>query len=75
MNEATFHNNVYALLQLQELKGNIRVFVRCRHDDMVECCVDFPTEKEVQAPNGKRLKFDRVFPPETTQDEVCGTKF
>nr|XP_006825715.1 PREDICTED: kinesin-like protein klp-3-like [Saccoglossus kowalevskii] len=60
--------------KIQELRGNIRVFCRCRRDDRVECSLQFPTDHEIQCTNPaggvKKYKFDRVFTPKSTQDEV-----
>jgi len=68
--------------QLQELKGNIRVFCRVRYDDRVKCVLGFPDEKglgtptEIVCPNPrdptekKKFEFDRVFSPASTQQEV-----
>jgi kinesin family member C2/C3 len=68
--------------QLQELKGNIRVFCRVRHDDRVKCVLGFPDENgmgtptEIVCPNPrdpsekKKFEFDRVFSPKSTQQEV-----
>jgi len=36
--------------QLQELKGNIRVFCRVRYDDRVKCVLSFPDEKGMGTP-------------------------
>ena len=68
--------------KLQELKGNIRVFCRVRYDSRVKCVLDFPdaiglgTPIEIVCPatseNGekKKFEFDRVYSPQSTQDEV-----
>eukprot|EP00048_Salpingoeca_helianthica_P013128 m.196045 g.196045 ORF g.196045 m.196045 type:complete len:1328 (+) comp15460_c15_seq13:156-4139(+) len=67
--------------KLQELKGNIRVFCRIRHDDRVRCVLRFPDAKgpntpcEIQVPGeggeaGRVFEFDRVYSPESTQQEV-----
>ncbi|XP_062514240.1 kinesin-like protein klp-3 isoform X2 [Corticium candelabrum] len=60
--------------QLQELRGNIRVFCRCRHDDRYSVALEFPTEGEIAAhtPQGpqKIFEFDKVYGPETTQEQV-----
>ena len=68
--------------QLQELKGNIRVFCRVRYDNRVKCVLDFPDEKglgtptEIVCPNPrdpterKKFEFDRVFSPASTQQSV-----
>ncbi len=57
--------------KLQELRGNIRVFSRCRYDDETDCCLQFPSDREVLPPGAKKgMKFDKVFTPRSTQDEV-----
>ncbi|XP_070558088.1 kinesin-like protein klp-3 isoform X2 [Ptychodera flava] len=60
--------------KIQELRGNIRVFCRCRRDDRVDCALDFPSDHELlcQNPAGgtKKYKFDKVFTPASTQEEV-----
>ena len=59
------------ILQLQELRGNIRVFCRCRRDDSVQCCLKFPTDTDVLPPGVKKpFRFDKVFTPDSTQEEV-----
>ena len=62
------------MTQLQELRGNIRVFARCRRDDRVQCALTFPSEEDIcitDSKNQKRLfRFDRVYDPDTTQEEV-----
>lgn len=59
--------------QLLELRGNIRVFCRCRYDKRTSCCLLFPSDHEVLPPGVKKgLKFDKVFTPESTQEEVSG---
>ncbi|EDQ90460.1 uncharacterized protein MONBRDRAFT_1417, partial [Monosiga brevicollis MX1] len=69
--------------QLQEIRGNIRVFCRVRRDDRVSCALSFPDEKnlggatQVSCPNtkseaglAKTFEFERVFGPDSTQEEV-----
>ncbi|EDO31606.1 predicted protein [Nematostella vectensis] len=59
--------------KLQELRGNIRVFCRCRRDPTVEVAVTFPSDQEIQAvgPSGRKtFMFDRVFTPDSTQEQV-----
>ena len=57
--------------QLQELRGNIRVFFRCRYDSRTPCCLQFPSDTDVMPPNAKKpFKFDKVFTPKSTQEEV-----
>jgi hypothetical protein len=67
--------------QIQELKGNIRVFCRARglneaerkRGDVVDG-VEFPEEGEISLVDShgsrKEWEFDKVFPPQTTQEEV-----
>ena len=49
--------------QLQELRGNIRVFCRCRFDSGVEVALDFPSDEEIRGKtvNGqlKSFQFDK----------------
>ncbi|XP_054752389.2 kinesin-like protein klp-3 [Lytechinus pictus] len=60
--------------KLQELRGNIRVFCRVRYDSRTECCLQFPSEIEIEATNpaGKKMahSFDHVFSPTSTQEQV-----
>ncbi|XP_033647576.1 kinesin-like protein klp-3 [Asterias rubens] len=60
--------------QLQELRGNIRVFCRVRYDSRTECCLEFPDDTEICGvnPAGKKMQysFDKVFTPSSTQTEV-----
>ena len=61
-------------VQLQELRGNIRVFCRVRYDSRTECALNFPSDQDIMAvnPAGKKMSYsyDRVFTPQSTQDEV-----
>ncbi|XP_069140812.1 kinesin-like protein KIFC3 isoform X4 [Argopecten irradians] len=60
--------------QLQELRGNIRVFCRARKDDRVDNCLKFPSDQDIVAihpQQGKKMfTFDRVFGIDTTQEQV-----
>lgn len=60
--------------QLQELRGNIRVFLRARRDDVATNVLSFPTDIEVMVPNlhNERImwEFDRVFGTTSTQEEI-----
>ncbi|ESO91298.1 hypothetical protein LOTGIDRAFT_228774 [Lottia gigantea] len=60
--------------QLQELRGNIRVFCRPRRDDKVQPCLTFPTDNELMCSNSdgnkKTFSFDKVFKTTATQEEV-----
>ncbi|PSS26528.1 Kinesin-like protein [Actinidia chinensis var. chinensis] len=65
-----------------ELKGNIRVFCRCRPSNQDEiangstCVVDFDSSQENELQiicadsSRKQFKFDHVFRPEDNQDDV-----
>lgn len=68
--------------QIEDLKGKIRVFSRCRPISKAELdrgnvqCVTFP-DKYTVAVHGlskdgkpKEFQFDRVFPPETEQGDI-----
>ena len=70
---------------VQELRGNIRVFCRCRPptekelssaDEMAGLCVDFPGEGEVAMSTEKGKKktweFDQVFNTTSSQKEIYG---
>ncbi len=72
-NEINYQHNYdirIIMFQLQEMRGNIRVFARCRYDDRVDCCLEFPSDREMLLPTGKKSKFDYVFKPESKQTEV-----
>ncbi|XP_053318937.1 kinesin-like protein KIFC3 [Spea bombifrons] len=59
--------------QLQELRGNIRVFCRCRRDDGKGEHLEFPSNEEILVNhNGskKKFRFDKVFEPQCTQEDV-----
>lgn len=68
--------------KLQEMKGNIRVFCRVRHDDRVTCALEFPdqaglgSQTHVRCPNPrdpretKEFTFDTVFAPTSSQEDV-----
>ena len=59
--------------QLQELRGNIRVFCRVRKDEG-ECQFEFPNENEVivnTLQGGKdTLEFDKCYGPDSQQEKV-----
>lgn len=60
--------------QLQELRGNIRVFCRVRKDDKAQNCLKFPSDQDIIATNQgqkKMFNFDKVFEPNSTQEAVC----
>ena len=63
------------------ISGNIRVFCRVRKDERVRCVIRFPDASgpgqptEIACPgangeNEKRFEFDRVYLPESTQEEI-----
>nr|XP_006816088.1 PREDICTED: kinesin-like protein KIFC3-like [Saccoglossus kowalevskii] len=58
--------------KLQETKGNIRVFCRCRQleGDKSNKSFELLTDQEVICNDGRTFKFDKVFPPFATQQEV-----
>ena len=60
-----------AWMQLQDLRGNIRVFCRCRYDSRTQCCLRFPSDTEVLPPSTKKpFQFNRVFDIDSTQEQV-----
>ena len=66
-------------LQLQELRGNIRVYARCRKDPSVDCILKFPTDEDIELldvrGNKQRFRFDKVYNPDTTQEQVTTDTF
>ncbi|KAL5014092.1 hypothetical protein ScPMuIL_008362 [Solemya velum] len=60
--------------QLQELRGNIRVFCRARKDDRAESCLKCPTDQDIVCTHpqlGKKMfTFDKVFDINTKQEQV-----
>eukprot|EP01083_Nonionella_stella_P077803 212654_1 len=66
--------------ELQDLKGNIRVFARCRpllpHEIQNNCSeiTSFPDSESIsvitQKNQTERFRFDRVFSPQSNNDEV-----
>lgn len=66
------------LFQLQELRGNIRVFCRCRPDNNGTLAVEFPSSTEVQLRNQqgqmRLFEFERVFTPSSTQEDVSSLR-
>ena len=65
--------------QVQELHGNIRVFCRCRRDDTGPCTPKFQDDdKVIVTTHQGRLKsyeFEKIFPPDTTQEQVDALKY
>ena len=60
--------------KLQELRGNIRVFCRCRHDPNADNVLNFVSDQDLSLVSAmgqkKSFRFDRVFSPSSRQDEV-----
>lgn len=58
--------------KLQEMRGNIRVFCRCRYDENSICCLNFGRDNDITTPNNstKPYNFDKVFDTKSTQEEV-----
>ncbi|KAK3103694.1 hypothetical protein FSP39_021089 [Pinctada imbricata] len=60
--------------QLQELRGNIRVFCRVRKDDRGQCCMKFLSDSDLmvmdQNQGKKMFSFDRVFDMKSTQEMI-----
>ncbi|CAG5133085.1 unnamed protein product [Candidula unifasciata] len=60
--------------QLQELRGNIRVFCRPRRDDRAQSCLKFPSDQDIWVTNSdgarKTFTFDKVYTLEATQEQI-----
>ena len=60
--------------KVQELRGNIRVFCRCRYDSSAACALKFDASGMVVCSTAQGRKkaydFEKLFPPDTTQEEV-----
>ncbi|PAA67382.1 hypothetical protein BOX15_Mlig012450g1, partial [Macrostomum lignano] len=59
--------------QLQELRGNIRVFCRVRNETSAKMSLATPNDQDVVTVGGndkKMFQFDRAFGVNSTQDEV-----
>ena len=60
--------------KLQELRGNIRVFCRCRYDPKADNIITFSTDQDLNLTSAtgqkKSFRFDRVFSPSSSQEEV-----
>lgn len=60
--------------KLQELKGNIRVFLRVRKDDRGSNITQYPSESEVILPDLRgepvMLDFDHVYGTESAQEDI-----
>eukprot|EP01135_Chromosphaera_perkinsii_P011578 Nk52_evm17s2449 gene=Nk52_evmTU17s2449 len=73
--QAEVHQAKILYNKVQELKGNIRVFCRCRPDmDTNELIHSFPSLTTVEAldpqGNSRSFDFEKVFPPNSTQVEI-----
>jgi len=60
--------------QVQELRGNIRVFCRCRKDKRVKCALKFPSKTEIildsMAGKPTTVDFDKTYGPDTEQAAI-----
>eukprot|EP00041_Stephanoeca_diplocostata_P026043 m.694275 g.694275 ORF g.694275 m.694275 type:complete len:989 (+) comp22879_c0_seq1:253-3219(+) len=60
--------------KLQELKGNIRVFVRVRADDAGPAVTQFPTDTELIVPDLRgqsvMMDFDHVYSVDSKQEQI-----
>ena len=60
--------------QIQEMRGNIRVFCRCRHDNSARSAITFPSDTELQVVTQqghvKKFEFEKVFQPTSKQTDV-----
>ena len=60
--------------KIQEMRGNIRVFTRCRKDKRVKCVHKFPSKSEIVLPKltGEpvTVDFDAVYGPDSKQEEL-----
>ncbi|XP_042562767.1 kinesin-like protein klp-3 [Clupea harengus] len=71
MKEALERKTLYN--KLLELQGNIRVFCRCRGNTSSNSCLEVSSEQEIvviQKGGKKKLNFDRVYSPNSTQEQV-----
>ena len=61
-------------MQVQELRGNIRVFCRCRFDGSDKCALKFDSDNRVICTTAqgrkKVFEFERTYTPETPQETV-----
>eukprot|EP01116_Phalansterium_solitarium_P023287 TRINITY_DN808_c0_g1_i2.p1 TRINITY_DN808_c0_g1~~TRINITY_DN808_c0_g1_i2.p1 ORF type:complete len:504 (-),score=181.01 TRINITY_DN808_c0_g1_i2:333-1814(-) len=70
-----FHQRRMIYNQLQELKGNIRVYCRVRPMSNTEAaiaaepCITFPADHELTM-NKKKYSFNHIFTPDSTQENV-----
>eukprot|EP00731_Ephydatia_muelleri_P021461 Em0014g52a len=61
--------------EVQELRGNIRVFCRCRYDDRGDCALQFDKQEGrvmVRTAQGRKkvFEFEKTYTPDTTQEEI-----
>ena len=60
--------------QVQELRGNIRVFCRCRYDDSDKCALKFEGDERVicTTVQGRKkiFEFEKIYTPDTAQEIV-----
>ena len=68
-------NNAHlAALQVQELRGNIRVFCRCRYDGSDMCALRFDGDERVICTTvqgrKKLFEFEKMYTPDTSQETV-----
>ena len=72
--QAEVHQAKLLYNKVQELRGNIRVFCRCRPDNTNELIHTFPTLTSVEVTdpqgNNKSFEFEKVFTPTSRQEEV-----
>ena len=66
-------------LQVQELRGNIRVFCRCRYDDSDMCALKFEGDERVicTTVQGRKkvFEFEKMYTPDTSQEIVSYCTF
>ena len=69
-----FHGLYIGCPQVQELRGNIRVFCRCRYDSRGRCGLEFDGEDRIICTTAqgrkKVFEFERVYDPKTQQEKV-----
>jgi len=60
--------------KIQEMRGNIRVFCRCRRDTRVKCVLEFPSKTEMLTPTLTGAKvtvdFDGAYGPDSKQTQL-----
>ena len=61
-------------MQVQELRGNIRVFCRCRYDSSGACALRFYDDERVTCTTvqgrKKVFEFEKIYAPDTSQEKV-----